>query len=232
MSPSEIAERLGVRPGTVRSWKSRGKWSEKCNATDSVATLVATSEARRRRKAQTRKKIAQVIDESGLTEREKNFCLAVISCWNYTQAAFRAGYTGDYNTVKNTAYELMRREDVKAEIKRLKAIKREQILADGDDLLELAQRVVFSDITDIAKFKGSTVKLKSDQEVDGQLIKKVGSGRYGPTVELKDERPYLELLVRITGLDQTDADRDALSKVSELLAGFDEEALQDGENDA
>lgn len=126
----------------------------------------------------------------------------------------------------------MRREDVKAEIKRLKAIKREQILADGDDLLELAQRVVFSDITDIAKFKGSTVKLKSDQEVNGQLIKKVGSGRYGPTVELKDERPYLELLVRITGLDQTDADRDALSKVSELLAGFDEEALQDGENDA
>jgi len=96
----------------------------------------------------------------------------------------------------------MQREDIQAEIKRLKAIKREQLLADGDDLLELAQRVVFSDITDIANFKGNTVKLKSDQEVDGQLIKKIGAGRHGPMVELKDEKPYLELLVRITGLDQ------------------------------
>lgn len=188
--------------------------------------------ARRTRKARTRKKIAEVIEQAELTEREKNFCLSFISCWNGAQAARLAGYTGSCHTLRNTAWELLQRPDVKQELRRLKEIKRLEILADGDDLLDLARRVVFADITQFAAFAGGVVALQRSDQVDGQLIKKITTGEHGPTIELKDAKPYLELLVRVAGLDQTEENRDALAKVSELLAGFDEEALNNAEDDA
>lgn len=212
LSPSEIAEKLGAKPETIRKWKQRDKWdAEDCHVTDSVTVPSTSDEAKRKRHARARKKIAAIIEESNLTEREKTFCIAYLSCANAPQAALEAGYTGSRNTLKNTAWETLRRPDIQAELKRLKEIKLTTILADGDDLDDLHRRIAFADLTqfvDIGKRGG--VKLKKNDQIDGQLVKKITWGKSG-SIELKDggkSLDYLERYCKVAPMDQHKIDYD------------------------
>ena len=124
LSPTEIADRLKVGAATVRKWKQRDNWDAKeCHVTTDCDTVTM-------RKVRTRQKIAKAIEEAAdLTDREKNFCVAYLGCWNATQAAYAAGYTGTYLSVKNLACELLKKPHIDKELTRLKEIKRMAIMA-------------------------------------------------------------------------------------------------------
>jgi len=47
---------------------------------------------------------------------------------------------------------LLTNDKVRAEIKRLKEIKRQQIVADADDIVELQMRIAFADIGNYVSF--------------------------------------------------------------------------------
>lgn len=198
LSPTEIADRLKVGAATVRKWKQRDNWDAKeCHVTTDCDTVTM-------RKVRTRQKIAKAIEEAAdLTDREKNFCVAYLGCWNATQAAYAAGYTGTYLSVKNLACELLKKPHIDKELTRLKEIKRMAIMADGDDIIEYHQRLAFSDITQYLSIgKGGAVRLKKSDQIDGQLVKKISWGKTH-SIELKDSSKSLEFLGKRLGIEST-----------------------------
>jgi transposase-like protein len=229
LSPSEIADKLNIKSGTVRAWKKRYNWDNNCNVTDDFVTLKNPNpEAKRKRHERAQKKIVAIIEAADLTEREKNLCIAYISGGNAYQAAVEAGYTGSYNTIKNTAWEVLGKPHIIAELKRLKEIKKKMWLADGDDLDEYHRRLAFSDITQFIEIKkGGSVRLKKSDNIDGQLIKKISWGKTN-SIELKDSGrslDYLERYCRTKPMDKHKIDYD------NKRLSIEERKIDNGDND-
>lgn len=118
----EIAEVLKVSPGTVRSWKSRGKWGgnvatkrsvakERCNAPPVEKTLIQSVE-----------------DNEELTDQQRAFCLHYVKTFNATMAYKRA-YGCSYDSARSHGCELLQTVAIRNEVKRLKRIRAEAILA-------------------------------------------------------------------------------------------------------
>ena len=76
-------------------------------------------------------------------ERIKRFCEEYLVDLNATQAAIRAGYAPRAANVQGC--RLMKREDVKAEIARLKAERGERAQISADDVLREVSRIAFAD---------------------------------------------------------------------------------------
>jgi len=222
LSPTEIARRLEVKPSTVRSWKSRDNWeiydatlqakAQRCNATQ------------QERKRRTNKRIAREIEESPLTDKEKDFCIHYIGSFNATQSAYRAGYQGSYKTVKNTAYELMQRPRVRNLIEYLKKMKRETILAGVDDVIDLHMRIAFSDMTGFMQwgfngYQNGAFAIPSEM-VDGNLIKEISVGQDGQMkIRLEDRQKSLDFLERYFLINPMDKHKQAYENSKLELEG-------------
>jgi len=233
LSLAEISERIKVSLNTLKSWKRRGVFGasapvEKCTLSDATAP---SKDAVRKRQVRTRQKLAKAIEEAtDLTDREKNFCIAYLGCWNATQAAYAAGYTGTYLSMKGLACELLKKPHIDKELTRLKEIKRMAILADGDDIIEYHQRLAFSDITQFLSIsKGGGVRLKKSDQFDGQLVKKISWGKT-QSIELKDSGKSLEFLGKRVGVESTpgpDINQQALAIADLINNSTPERKLED-----
>lgn len=119
----------------------------------------------------------------------------------------------------------MANQGIKQEIERLKEIKRQQIIAGEEDLVDMHMKIAFSDIGDYISFGReevpvmgpfgpiivkdeeteenieltkiiNTVKLKESNQVDTQLIKEIKQGRDGVSIKLLDKSKSLDWLDR------------------------------------
>lgn len=223
LSPSEIAERLGVSPGTIRSWKKRDNWDEKLEALQTVA-VQRNREKKRKRSTDTNRAIVHVVEESDLDEKEKEFCMEYIRDYNATQAAIRAGYKGSYAAIRSLAWAMLRKPKISALIKSLKEMKRLSIIADIDDMIELQMRIAFSDIGNYVDFGQREVPvmgpfgpviIKDDNgqncevmrtinyvdfkfgaELDTQLISEISQGKDGAKLKLASRDKALDFLAQ------------------------------------
>ncbi|WP_129588171.1 terminase small subunit [Clostridium minihomine] len=215
-TPSEIAELLGVSPGTVRSWKSRGGWGdnaatqrnvakERCNAT--LADIKATK---------------AVEDNNELTDAQKAFCLFYSKTFNATMS-YKKAYGCSYESALSNGTRLLGNDRVRNEITRLKEIRSSTLLASVDDVVEKYMHVAFADITDFLEFgrawvpvmgpfgpiqvpiEGSDAKVtltkeinevrfKESTEIDGTLLSEVKQGKDGASVKLADRMKALDWL--------------------------------------
>jgi phage terminase small subunit len=193
----EIAAQLGVAEGTLRSWKKRDAWgSSRCN----VAESATQRETQRKRRAQVNRRAAETVEANDeLTDREKDFCAAFVHAPSAAQAAMKTGRYSTYGAARTAAWEMMKKPAVIAEIKRLKSLKRAAMLADGDDVIELLQRIVYADMSQFADFKGQNVKLKDSKNIDGTIVTEVKRGKGGVSVKLADKLKAVELYYKITG---------------------------------
>ena len=89
---------------------------------------------------------------------------------------------------------MLRNTKVRAEIDRLKEIRRQQIIAEEADIVELQMRIAFGDIGDILQFRSGSVRLNASEEVDTQLIASVKEGKDGISVKLKDSQRAIDWL--------------------------------------
>ena len=222
MSPSEIAERLGVKPSTVRSWKSRDKWDYSTSPLQSK--LQRCNATQHQRKKRTNKRIAREIEDAPLTDKEKDFCIHYIGSFNATQSAYKAGYQGSYKTVKNTAYRLMQRPRVRNLIEYLKKMKRETILAGVDDVIDLHMRIAFSDMTGFMQwgfngYQNGAFAIPSEM-VDGNLIKEISVGQDGQMkIRLEDRQKSLDFLERYFLINPMDKHKQAYENSKLELEG-------------
>ncbi|QEH69930.1 terminase small subunit [Cellulosilyticum sp. ST5] len=261
----EIAEQLEVPEGTVRSWKNRYKWDSEDNVTlQKVKRNVAKGKSPPTSKKQTKllAEVEQVIDNPGLTDKQRLFCLYYIKSFNATQSYLKA-YECDYITANTNGPRMLVNACVKQEIERLKEIKRQQIAVDESDLVEIHMRIAFADMGDYVSFGReeiqvmgmfgpvkdesgnicteviNTVRLKESSMVDTQLIKEVKQGKDGVAIKLIDRCKSLEWLDKhflMNPMDRHKLEYDqrklALAEAKANSGGDDEEIEDDGFLDA
>lgn len=207
----EIADQLGCSSATIRTWKNRYKWDD--NASE---TFQKKSETKRN---VSKKKIRdattlddgtkETLQNDDLTPEQQMFCIYYSRTFNAAQS-YQKAYGCSYESAIANGSRLLTNDKVRAEIKRLKEIKRQQIVADADDIVELQMRIAFADIgnyvsfgqkevTDIETdetYMVSVVDLKESKNTDTQLIQEVKRGKDGVSVKLADKQKAIDWLTK------------------------------------
>lgn len=173
MKYKEIAEKYGVTINTVKSWKTRYKWSK--DGKKSVHTKTGKVCTQKNDKNNVKKEaiaeaVEQVIGNAELTDKQRLFCVLYVKCFNATKA-YQKAYEVDYNTAASIGYRLLENDGVKKEIQRLKKNRLNREMLDESDIFQKYMDIAFSDITDFVEF--------GQEDVPVMAV-------YGP-VQVKDE---------------------------------------------
>ncbi len=222
----DIADQLGKPEGTIRTWKNRYKW---CSS--DTETFQKDSETKRN--VSVKKKNADVVVDDGtkatlqnddLTPEQQMFCIYYSKTFNAAQS-YQKAYGCKYESAMVRGSELLRNVKVREEIERLKEIKRQQIIAGADDIVELQMRIAFGDIGDALEFTQeerelpdgnstmvNVLRAKDSSMVDTQLIKSVTEGRNGLTVVMKDEQKAIDWLTKYFEMNPADRHRREFEK--------------------
>ncbi len=221
MKYKEIAEKYGVTINTVKSWKTRYKWSK--DDKKSVHTKnkkVCTQKSEKKKPAEN--EVESVIENSDLTDKQRLFCIYYTRCFNATKA-YQKAYGVDYPTAVANAYRMMEKDGIKKEIIRLKQNRFNRELLAESDIFQKYMDIAFSDITDYVKFGTEKVPVmtmygpaqvkdpetgekktlmetvnvihfKDSTEVDGTIVAEVKHGKNGSSIKLADRMKALQWL--------------------------------------
>lgn len=229
----EIANQLKIPVGTIRSWKKRNSWEENSNVAETVKRNVAKVAAKEKKSVE--KKVNEVLEKSNLTEKQKMFCLYYNKSFNATQSYLKA-YECSYESALGNGCRMMENDGVRAEIMRLKEIKRQSIMITEDDIIEKYMKIAFADMTDFVEFGEveqpiitddgvvkvyndetdreepltemvNVLRFKNSKEVDGSLICEISHGKNGSKVKLEDRQKALDWLAKYFMMDPMDKHR-------------------------
>lgn len=201
----DIASALDVPPGTVRRWKSTHGWDSERSEKESERS--ATKRTKKRTPIDDGTK--ETLQNDDLTPEQQMFCIYYSRTFNAAQS-YQKAYGCSYESAIANGSRLLTNDKVRAEIERLKEIKRQQIVAGADDIVELQMRIAFADIgnyvsfgqkevTDIETdetYMVSVVDLKESKNTDTQLIQEVKRGKDGVSVKLADKQKAIDWLLK------------------------------------
>lgn len=128
-----------------------------------------------------------------LPEKHQRFCEYYVEGKNRKMALIKAGFND-----RSSGYvaRLLRNKKIQKYICWLKARAMNQCLVNAVDVLDEWVRIAFSDMTDFVDIFPHSIRLKPSDQVDGQLIKYIKSGRDGVSIELHDKMKALDNLAR------------------------------------
>lgn len=200
----DIAAELDVPPGTVRRWKSTHNWDGERSGSRSERS----DKKRAEKKPVVDDGTKETLQNNDLTPEQQMFCIHYSRTFNAAQS-YQKVYGCSYESAIANGSRLLTNAKVRAEIERLKEIKRQQIVASADDIVELQMRIAFGDIgmalgfgqDDMELKDGSTIKvnvmrLKESDQVDTQLIQSVTEGRGGVSITMKDSQKAIDWLTK------------------------------------
>jgi len=227
----DLAEKHNVKLGTLKSRRSREKWSR--DATDK-------KDATQNKKMQPKKEIKEpVVKSDKLTEKQRLFCIYYIKYFNATKA-YQKAYECAYSTARVEGSRHLANPNINAEIDRMKAEQTNDLKLGVRDILQKYIDIAFADITDYVVFGNrelpmrdqhtgeiltdesgepimdyiSHVDLIDSDEVDGTIITEVKQGRDGVSVKLADKMRALEMLSKYFDLlSNSDKERFQLEKL-------------------
>lgn len=207
-----LAEKHGVRLGTLKSRKFREKWSRDPTKKDATNKKDATP---KNEKVATEKIVETVIENDKLNDAEKEFCLQYIKYYNATKA-YQKVYGGNYSSCRTLGSRMLTKVHIKNEIKRLQKQQAESLLLDSNAVLQKYIDIAFSDITDFVEFGQKEITVinemtgeeetitvnhvdfKNSSDVDGTIITEVKKGKDGVSVKLADKMKALDFLSEYT----------------------------------
>lgn len=220
-----IAEELQVSEEQVRKWKNQDKWDKVTlpNGNSNV-TKQKGSIANKKVKKETAvaEEVREVLNNTGLTDKQQLFCLYYVRCFNATRA-YQKAYGSDYRTAQSNGYKLLTNTCIRDEIHRLKQNRLNREMLSEEDIFQKYMDIAFADITDYVEFgreeipvmgpfgpiiikdeetgekvevkkEVNIVRFKKSQEVDGTLISEVKQGRDGASIKLADRMRALDWL--------------------------------------
>lgn len=129
----------------------------------------------------------------GLTEKQQRFCEYFVEGHNKTIALQKAGYD---RTNPNFSYRFFRNENIQRYICWLKARVTNSHLVSAYDVMDAWIRIAFADISDFVDISPYSIRLKPANQIDGQLVKSIKSGKDGISIELWDKLKALDNLSR------------------------------------
>lgn len=173
MKYKEIAEKYGVTINTVKSWKTRYKWSKdgkKSVHTKTGKVCTQKTDKNNVKKEAIAEAVEQVIENAELTDKQRLFCLYYVKCFNATKA-YKKAYGCSYETAMTEGSKTLRNPKIKEEILRLKQNRLNREMLDESDIFQKYMDIAFSDVTDFVEF--------GQEDVPVMAV-------YGP-VQVKDE---------------------------------------------
>lgn len=201
----KIAEQLGVSPGTVRSWKSRYKWGEAPRSETNSATLHKNSATLRHGKQGNKmskpepdsgfdfEETEAILENSGLTEKQKLFCIHYIRCFNATKAYKKSHPECTLETAAVEGHKTLRNPKVIPYIKALKQSRMNREMISDSDIVQKYIDIAFADINDYVKIQGGCISFVNSKDFDGTLVKKISKGKVD-SIELPDRLQALKWL--------------------------------------
>ena len=227
MKYKEIAEKYGVTINTVKSWKTRYKWSKDGKSVHTKTGKVCTQKNDKNnvKKEAIAEAVEQVIENTELTDKQRLFCVLYTKCFNATKA-YQKAYGCSYETAMVRGSETLRNVKIKNEILRLKQNRLNREMLDESDIFQKYMDIAFSDVTDFVEFgqedvpvmavygpvqvkdeetgekktltkRVNVVRFKDSSEVDGTLIAEVKQGKDGASIKLPDRMKALNGLQNI-----------------------------------
>lgn len=207
MKYKDIAKKYGTTINTVKSWKKRYAWSRGDGAHKTEKVCTQKSKGAPKTVAPIDDGTKETLQNDDLTPEQQMFCIYYSRTFNAAQS-YQKAYGCSYESAIANGSRLLTNDKVRAEIERLKEIKRQQIVADADDIVELQMRIAFADIgnyvsfgqkevTDIETdetYMVSVVDLKESKNTDTQLIQEVKRGKDGVSVKLADKQKAIDWL--------------------------------------
>lgn len=215
----EIAQALGVPPGTVRRWKSTYKWDGE--RSDLKSERSGKKSERSHNKINDKNKavaeeVEQVVSNAGLTDKQRLFCIYYVQCFNAAKA-YQKAYGVSYATAKSAGYRMLTNVRVKEEIMNLKSDRMNRELLTADDIFQKYIDIAFADMNDYLEWreedvpvitafgllkdekgnvitrKTNVLHFKDSNDVDGTIVSEVTMGNK-PAVKLADRLKALNWL--------------------------------------
>lgn len=90
----------------------------------------------------------------------------------------------------------MVKDGIKKEIERLQEIKRQQIMISEADIVELQMRIALSAVGDAVEANGSSVNIKSIDEIDTQMIREIRNTKNGIAIKMEDRQKAINWLTK------------------------------------
>lgn len=224
MKYKEIADKYGVTINTVKSWKTRYKWSkdEEKVCTQNQKSVHTKKEEKKEVKEVFVEEVDQVMENPDLTEKQRLFCIYYVRCFNATKA-YQKAYDCSYETAMAAGPRMLGNVRVKNEILQLKQNRLNREYFAEEDVFQKYMDIAFSDITDYVTFGTeevpvmtmygpaqikdektgkkktltkviNTVRFKESTNIDGTLISEVKQGRDGASIKLLDKMKALDWL--------------------------------------
>lgn len=218
-----LAEKYGVKLGTLKSRKSREGWSRDATAKKGASKKKKVAKEKDASPKETKEDnpfVETLVESDGLNDKQKLFCIYYLKSFNQTQAAIKAGYSPDRAHV--TGSELVRNRKVAAEIRRLKGEMAQGIFIDAMDVLNKYIKIAFADITDFVTFNrrdeetnemeiqlnedgtvndvvpkvqsSNEMYFKDADQIDGTVVSEVKKSKDGLSIKLHDKMRALEKL--------------------------------------
>lgn len=205
----DIADQIGCSPATIRTWKNRYKWDNGGSETFQKKSETKRNVSKKKIRDETTLDdgTKETLQNDDLTPEQQIFCIYYSRTFNAAQS-YQKAYGCSYESAMVLGSKLLRNVKVRAEIERLKEIKRQQIVAGADDIVELQMRIAFADIGNYVSFGQkevtdietdetymiSVVDLKESKNTDTQLIQEVKRGKDGVSVKLADKQKAIDWL--------------------------------------
>lgn len=224
MKYKEIAEKYEVTINTVKSWKTRYKWTKdqkKSVHTKSEKVCTQKVDENTTKREAVAEAVEQVTENAELTDKQRLFCVLYVKCFNATKA-YQKAYRCSYETAMVEGSKTLRNPKIKDEIFALKQNRLNREMLDESDIFQKYMDIAFADITDYVEFgretvpvmgafgpvevkddKGKKTKLmqevnvvrfRESEDVDGTLIAEVKQGKDGASIKLPDKLKALDWL--------------------------------------
>lgn len=249
----EIASQLNLPEGTIRSWKNRQKWD--CNVANEKRNVAKKVQNKKEKSEEAvAEAVDQVMNNPGLTDKQRLFCVLYVRCFNATKA-YQKAYGCSYEVANAEGYKLLVNPRIRDEISCLKQNRLNREMLDEHDIFQKYMDIAFADITDFVEFgrekeqvmgafgpvevndpetgekvplmrEVNTIRFKESSEVDGSLISEVKQGKNGASVKLMDRLKALDWLADHMNL-ATEEQRTRIAAMKAKFGRDDEEELQD-----
>lgn len=216
----DIAAELEVPPGTVRRWKSTHGWDSERSECDTSKKSERSGKKRTEKKPVIDDGTRETLQNDDLTAEQQMFCIYYSRTFNAAQS-YQKAYGCSYQTAMVEGCKSLRKPKVRAEIERLKEIKRQQIVTGTEDVVELQMRIAFADIGNYMSFgrenvqvmgafgpvkdpdtkqyltkEVNAVRLSDSNNVDTQIIQEVKQGKDGVSIKLADKQKAFDWLTK------------------------------------
>ncbi|MEG1411843.1 MAG: terminase small subunit [Terrisporobacter sp.] len=145
---------------TVKSWKTRYKWDRKSMHTKKDENEKVCIQKKEENSVKAKKIVEE--ENSGLTEKQRLFCIYYVKNKNATLAAIKAGYSKESAYVEGS--RLLRNAKVLEEIKKIKVALNEELIIEEIEIINEYMKIAFADIGDYVEFGNEEVMTKDGSE--------------------------------------------------------------------